>query len=101
MHHSQSIFGKLCTRYKKEGIFYLPSQFSKRIKGIKSVYKTHKENGNLEKVTVPELKKIANVVFMDILKTNKKFIAKLKKRGKTTEDPTDTGTIFKKSITSF
>ena len=77
--------------------------YTKGIKGIKSVYKTHKENGNLEKVTVPELKKIANVVFMDILKTNKKFIAKLKKkiREKTTENPTDTGTIFKKSITSF
>ena len=77
--------------------------YTKGIKGIKSVYKTHKENGNLEKVTVPELKKIANVVFMDILKTNKKFIAKLKKkfREKTTENPTDTGTIFKKPITSF
>ena len=72
--------------------------YTKGIKGIKSVYKTHKENGNLEKVTVPELKKIANVVFMDILKTNKKFIAKLKRRGKTTENPTDTGTIFKKPI---
>ena len=77
--------------------------YTKGIKGIKSVYKTHKENGNLEKVTVPELKKIANVVFMDILKTNKKFIAKLKKkiREKTTENPTDTGTIFKKPITLF
>ena len=71
--------------------------YTKGIKGIKSVYKTHKENGNLEKVTVPELKKIANVVFMDILKTNKKFIAKLKRRGKTTENPTDTGTIFKET----
>ena len=77
--------------------------YTKGIKGIKSVYKTHKENGNLEKVTVPELKKIANVVFMDILKTNKKFISKLKKkfREKTTENPIDTGTIFKKPITSF
>ena len=77
------------------------SIYTKGIKGIKSVYKTQKENGNLEKVTVPALKKIANVVFMDILKTNKKFIAKLKKRGKTTEKPTDTGTIFKKPIISF
>ena len=66
------------------------SIYTTGIKGIKSVYKTQKENGNLEKVTVPELQKIANVVFMDILKTNKKFIAKLKKRGKTTKNPTGT-----------
>ena len=75
--------------------------YTKSIKAIKSVYKTHKENGNLEKVTVPELRKIAKVVFMDILKTNKKFIAKLKKRRRSTENPTDTGKIYRKPITSF
>ena len=54
-------------------------------------------------VTGPELEKIANVVFMDLLKSNKKFYAKLKKisREKTTENPPDTGKIFRKHITSF
>ena len=54
-------------------------------------------------VTGPELEKIANVVFVDLLKSNKKFIAKLKKISgeKTTENPPDTGKIFRKHITSF
>ena len=54
-------------------------------------------------VTGPELEKIANVVFVDLLKSNKKFIAKLKKMSgeKTTENPPDTGKIFRKHITSF
>ena len=52
-------------------------------------------------VTGPELEKIANVVFVDLLKSNKKFIAKLKKMSgeKTTENPPDTGKIFRNHIT--
>ena len=67
--------------------------YTKGIKGIKSVIKTRKENGNTEKVTGPELEKTANVVFIDLLKSNKKFIAE---STKTIEDP---GKIFRKPIT--
>ena len=69
------------------------SMYTKGIKGIKSVIKTRKENSNMEKVTGPELEKTANVVFIDLLKSNKKFIAE---STKTIEDP---GKIFRKPIT--
>ena len=96
--------------------------YTSGITGITSVLiknKNRKENRNTEQgytwartywvipgvypVTGPELEKIANVVFMDLLKCNKKFYAKLKKisREKTTENPPDTGKIFRKHITSF
>ena len=72
----------LCNNPKVVG-----SMYTKGIKGIKSVIKTRKENGNKEKVTGPELEKTANVVFVDLLKSNKKFIAD-------TENPTDVGKMF-------
>ena len=96
--------------------------YTNGITGITSVLikiKTSKENHDTEQghtgartswaipgvypVTGPELEKIANVVFMDLLKSNKKFIAKLKKMSgeKTTEIPPDTGKIFRRHITSF
>ena len=70
------------------------SIYTKGIKGIKSEIKKRKENGNMEKVTGPELEKISNVVFVDLLKSNEKFIAD-------TENPTDAGKIFRKPVTSF
>ena len=56
------------------------------IKGITKVLmkiKNHREN-----VTGPELEKTANVVFIDLLKSNKRFIAE---STETIKDPTDTG----------
>ena len=94
--------------------------YTNGITGITSVLikiKTRKENRDTEQeyngarsswvipgvypITGPELEKIANVVFMDLLKSNKKFIAKLKKMSgeKTTENPPDTGKIFRNHIT--
>ena len=72
--------------------------YTNGINGIKSVIKTRKKNGNTEKVTGPELEKTANVVFIDLLKSNKKFIAE---STETIKDPTDKGKIFRKPITSF
>ena len=72
--------------------------YTNGINGIKSEIKTRKKNGNMEKVTGPELEKTANVVFIDLLKSNKKFIAE---STETIKNPTDKGKIFRKSITSF
>ena len=72
--------------------------YTNGINGIKSEIKTRKKNGNTEKVTGPELEKTANVVFIDLLKSNKKFIAE---STETIKNPTDKGKIFRKSITSF
>ena len=66
------------------------SIYTKGIKGIKSVYENHKVIVNAKKVTGPELEKTANVVFVDLLKSNKKFIA----------DTKNTGKIFRKPINS-
>ena len=63
------------------------------IGAIKRIVKNRKGNEN---ITEPELEKTANVVFIDLLKSNKKFIAE---STKTIEDPTDKGKIFRKPIT--
>ena len=65
------------------------------IGAIKRIIKNRKENEN---ITEPELEKTANVVFIDLLKSNKKFIAE---STETIKDPTDAGKIFRKPITSF
>ena len=72
--------------------------YTNAINGIKSEVKTRKKNGDMEKVTGTELEKTANVVFIDLLKSNKKFIAE---STETIKDPTDTGKIFRKPMTSF
>ena len=72
--------------------------YTNGIKGIKNQIKTRKENGNTEKVTGPELEKTANVVFIDLLKSNEKFIAE---STETIKDPTDPGKILRKPINSF
>ena len=69
--------------------------YTNAIKGMKSAIKTRKENGNTEKVTGPELEKTANVVFIDLLKTNEKFIAE---STETIKDPTDPGKTFRKPM---
>ena len=74
------------------------SMYTKGIKGIKSVIKTRKENSNMEKVTAPELEKTANVVFIDLLKSNKRFIAE---STETIKDPTDTGKRERPLMTSY
>ena len=72
--------------------------YTNAINGIKSEVKTRKKNGDMEKVTGTELEKTANVVFIDLLKSNKRFIAE---STETIKDPTDTGKIFRKPMTSF
>ena len=73
------------------------------IDGIKWIIKKRKEDDDTEKITEPELQKTANVVFTGLLKNSKKFCASLQKTfsGKNTDNPTDTGTIFRKPITSL
>ena len=60
---------------------------------MKNVIKNRKEN-----ITGPELEKTANVVFIDLLKSNEKFIAE---STETIKDPTDPGKIFRKPLNSF
>ena len=68
---------------------------------IRKIIKKRKEN---EDITEPELEKTANVVFTGLLKRNKEFLAACLKKivpGKKKDNPTGTGTIFRKPITSL
>ena len=72
--------------------------YTNAINGIKIEIKARKKNGNTEKVTGPELEKTANVVFIDLLKSNKRFIAE---STETIKDPTDTGKRERPLMTSY
>ena len=68
---------------------------------IRRIVKNRKENENIDE---PELQKTANVIFTGLLKRNKEFLAACLKKiipGKNTDNPTGTGTIFRKSIASL
>jgi hypothetical protein len=68
---------------------------------IRRIVKNRKENENIDE---PELQKTANVIFTGLLKRNKEFLAACLKKiipGKNQNDPTGTGTIFRKSIASL
>ena len=68
---------------------------------IRKIIKKRKEN---EDITEPELEKTANVVFTGLLKRNKEFLAACLKKilpGKNTDNPSGTGTIFRKPIASL